>query len=431
MTGKRLQQLLLSVTAGLLGTLWAVGLALAASANLSITIAAQTDPATAGDTLAYNITVSNLGVDQASAVIITLTLDAATDFKSISPGTNCTHTDGVVVCTLPSLSASNLALYTLHVNVDPATRGSVTLTGQVSSATPDPNTGNNQVIKTTAVDDDVNLHVTHLAPQPNPAVAGAAFEYRLLISNTGKSLATGVILTDTLSAGKFEAFMGGTAGANCTGDSSRVICAIGNVAPAGITRDGWLTSGSVITIAVRPKAGLTGSDTLFNQVYIAGVETEPPTGNTAYDFGRAVTRQADMSVGLAVPTAAVTTTDLITYTAIITNHGPSDNTGVVLTSTYPLTFVVVESAAGATCSHNFGQSVCQVGAIKNTAQATVTFRARLLSAAVQSVTIAATVGGDNIEPGGAVGANVISGPTGMIHPLIYYFPLIFKERVVD
>ncbi len=431
MTGKQLQRLLLSLVAGVLGTLLAVGLVLAASANLSITVAAQANPATAGDSLTYDITVSNLGPDMASAVVITLTLDAGTDFSSISPSANCTHTDGVVVCTLPSLNASGLAPYTLQVDVDPATRGSVTLNGQVASATPDSNDGNNQAIETVTVNTDINLHVTHLTPQPNPAVAGAEFEYRLLISNTGKSLATGVILTDTLSAGEFEEFLGGTTGANCTGNSSRVACAIGNVAPVGVTRDGWLTSGSVITVAARPKSSLTSSDTLFNQVSIAAVEAESPTGNTDFDFGRAVTRQTDMSVGLTVPTAAVTTTDLITYTIVITNQGPSDNTGVVLTSTYPLTHVVVQSAAGAICTHNSGQSVCQVGAITDTAQATVTLRARLLSAAVQSVTITATVGGDNIEPAGAVGVNVGSAPTGVIHPLVYYFPLMFKNSVAD
>jgi uncharacterized repeat protein (TIGR01451 family) len=258
-------------------------------------------------------------------------------------------------------------------------------------------------------------------------VAGAVLEYRLLISNTGKSLATGVVLTDTLSAGEFEEFLGGTAAANCNGDSSQVSCTIGNVAPTGVTRDGWLTSGSVITLTARPKSSLTSSDTLFNQVFISAVESESPTGNTDYDFGRRVTQQSDMSVGLSVPTADVTTSDLITFTVVITNHGPSDNTGVVLTSTYPLTNVVVLDAIGAACTHNPGQSVCQVGMLTNSTQATVTFQVQLLSVNMQSVMITATVQGDNAEPAEGGEVNVNNSPTGMIHPLTYFLPIMASQ----
>jgi uncharacterized repeat protein (TIGR01451 family) len=130
----------------------------AASADLSVTKMDTPDPVNAGTNLTYTITASNAGPSNAASVSLSDTLPAGTTFVSLSSpgGWSCTTpavgAGGMVSCSVAALAPGN-AVFTLTVAVGfSVTNGTVlSNTATVSSATSDPNSGNESGTATTTV----------------------------------------------------------------------------------------------------------------------------------------------------------------------------------------------------------------------------------------------------------------------------------------
>jgi uncharacterized repeat protein (TIGR01451 family) len=95
----------------------------------------------------YTVTVKNQGPAAATAIKMTVTLPAS--FTVVSTPTGCTSANGTVNCLLSALASG--AVKTFAVPVKPTVKGSLIATARVTSATSDPNTGNNAVTLTTIV----------------------------------------------------------------------------------------------------------------------------------------------------------------------------------------------------------------------------------------------------------------------------------------
>ena len=128
------------------------------SADVGVTKTDSSDPVTAGNNLTYTITVNNAGPSNAASVSLSDTLPAGTTFVSLSSpgGWSCTvpavGAGGTVSCSNPSLGLVN-AVFTLTVAVAPSVTGGTVLsnTATASSATTDPNSGNESGTATTTV----------------------------------------------------------------------------------------------------------------------------------------------------------------------------------------------------------------------------------------------------------------------------------------
>ena len=121
------------------------------SADLAITKTDSVDPILAGGTQTYTITLTNAGPGDASLVGWTDTLPPGTRFLAHSGagGWICTTpavgSGGTVSCSAPSLAASSFEVFTLVVTFDAgvADGAVITNTANASSATPDPQLGDN------------------------------------------------------------------------------------------------------------------------------------------------------------------------------------------------------------------------------------------------------------------------------------------------
>jgi uncharacterized repeat protein (TIGR01451 family) len=120
---------------------------LAEQADLEISKADSPDPVTVGDNLTYTITVTNLGPDAATNVVVTDTLPSGVTFVSASPG--CVHSAGVVTCNLGNIPAGDSVTITIVVTV--TAPGTISNTATVTSDTLDPNTANNSDAEPTEV----------------------------------------------------------------------------------------------------------------------------------------------------------------------------------------------------------------------------------------------------------------------------------------
>jgi uncharacterized repeat protein (TIGR01451 family)/CSLREA domain-containing protein len=122
----------------------------AAVADLSLTKTDSPEPVGLKKVLTYTLTVSNGGPSDATAVTVEDELPAQVQFISATPSQGtCTHSGGVVTCSLGSVAAGASATVTIQVR--PTARGTITNTAEVSAAEVDPDPANNADSETTTV----------------------------------------------------------------------------------------------------------------------------------------------------------------------------------------------------------------------------------------------------------------------------------------
>jgi uncharacterized repeat protein (TIGR01451 family)/CSLREA domain-containing protein len=122
-----------------------------------------------------------------------------------------------------------------------------------------------------------------------------------------------------------------------------------------------------------------------------------PNGATS-EFSPCATLTPQPSADLSVTTNdapdPVNAGEDLTYTVTVTNRGPFDATGVVLTDTIPpsTTFVSATPTQGADCTHDAGEVSCSLGGLVKDGSATVTII--VIPTAVGEITNTASVDGN-------------------------------------
>lgn len=197
---------------------------------------------------------------------------------------------------------------------------------------------------------------------PDPAIAGNSLTYTVAVTNDGPSDATGVMLTDTLPpATTFDSAT--PSQGSCSQAGGTVTCNLGDLA-AGAT--------ATVEIVVTLPPSMAHGTTLTNTAEVTGNEPDPNLGNNTDTEQTRVIRQADLSVTKTGDPDPVIAGDSLTYSLTITNNGPSDATGVVLTDNLPpaTTFDSATASQGS-CSEAGGIVTCNLGDLAASATATV------------------------------------------------------------
>lgn len=323
------------------------------SADVSVTKVDTPDPVTAGTSLTYTITVTNAGPSNASTVSLSDTLPAGTTFGSfVQPaGWSCTTPaplgTGAISCSIASLAPGSY-VFTVTTNVDPTVAAGATIsnTATVTSATPDPNTGNESATSTTTVAASADLSVTKV-DTPDPVTAGTNITYTITVTNAGPSNAAGVSLTDALPAGTTFVSLSSPGGWSCTtpavSGTGTISCSIATFAQGN----------AVFTLVANVGSGVVSGTVITNT---ATVSSTTPDSNAGNESGTATT-----TVGTGSADLAITKTDTpdpvtagmnLTYTITVTNNGPSSSTTAVMNDPLPAgtTFVSVTSPIGWSCT---------------------------------------------------------------------------------
>ncbi|HET9223953.1 MAG TPA: DUF11 domain-containing protein, partial [Roseiflexaceae bacterium] len=166
--------------------------------------------------LTYTLVVSNATSIAVPGLVLTDTLPAGATYASATPAPGSTNP---LVWNVGALAASQALTYTVVVNVSGNATGSLVNTAQLGTpALAGPATA----AVTTSVTTVADLALT-LSDSPDPAATSASLAYTLRVTNAGPSIATSVIVTDTLAAG--VVFVGASgAGWSCAHNSGVVIC---------------------------------------------------------------------------------------------------------------------------------------------------------------------------------------------------------------
>ena len=331
------------------------------------------------------ITVTNMGPSVASNVVVV----------DLGPG-------GVLLSNVVGTLAVG---GTTNFNVISTAPGSgpVTNTAVVSATTGDPNLFNNTNTAVSAVTPYAT--VTASKSGPGGVLAGNSYIYTIVVTNSGPSTASGVVVTDALPAG--VSYVGATGGGTTNVTAGVVIWNLGT-----------LTNGQTINLMVTNLAPLNApaGGVLTN---VARVGTPTGTNSLSPQVLTVVTNVADAMVTNSAPLTVVAGT---TYTNVIsvTNMGPSVASNVVVVDFGPggvlLSNLVGTLAAGGTTNFNVISMAPASGPVTNTAVvSSTTGDPNLLNNTNQSVS-AVTPSADvvvlNAGPGtvlaGTVYTNVIT-----------------------
>ena len=182
-----------------------------ARANLSVTKSDTPDPATAGNQLYYDITVTNHGPNDATGVAVQDVLPAGVDYvtNDIAPPNGCVEAPaGTLTCTLGDIKNGQSKTFRIKVFIhpdlvsshNPAQPFTIFNTVTAASNTPDPDTSDNSDSEGTIVEDSADLRATKLCKPDTTLLAGQTAHCTIFIDNLGPSYARSVTLTDVMLA---------------------------------------------------------------------------------------------------------------------------------------------------------------------------------------------------------------------------------------
>jgi uncharacterized repeat protein (TIGR01451 family) len=231
--------------------------------DVALSMTDSPDPVTVGQNLVYALAAFNAGPDEAKDVVVTDTLPAGVSFVSASTG--CTHTSGVVTCSIGSIPLSQVK--TVQITVQPSAAG--TLMHQASVASDyDTEPSNDTATEQTTVNaapppgpTNADLALSK-SDSSDPAAVGQDLVYTLAVQNLGPDDASTVSIQDTLPS--TVTFVSSSAG--CANTSGTVTCGLGTVAK-GTTR--------TVQITVQP----TAAGTIMNTATVSSDTSDPQSSN--------------------------------------------------------------------------------------------------------------------------------------------------------
>ncbi len=365
-----------------------------ASADLSASKSDTPDPVTPGSNLTYTINVTNAGPGNATSAQMSDTLPVGTTFVSLSSpgGWSCTTpavgSGGTVTCNLATFSAGS-AVFTLVVNLSSAAVPSsiLTNTATVSSATTDPNTGNENGVTTTTVGPGIaDLSMTK-SDSPDPVAAGSNLTYTITATNAGPSNAANAHVIDALPTGTTFVSVAAQSGWTCTtpaaGANGTVDCSIASFGIGSAT----------FTIVANVGSGVAGGSVLTNTATVSSASTDPSPGSESATTTTTVNASASATItGTKTASGTFLPGGNVTYTITLTNSSDgarADNPGDEFTDVLPSTLTLVSATAtsGTAVATIATNTVTWNGAFAANASVTITIHATIHSTVPPGTTI--------------------------------------------
>ena len=340
----------------------------AANADVRVTKTADRPAPLVGETVTFTVTVANSGPSPATGVVVTDALPAGLTLVEATPSQGTYVAPAWTIGTLSATGPPVTLTIVARVTAPGALVNTATITQQTEV---DPNGANNSASVTLNAAESANLRVTKALTRSSPFV-GELLTFHVIVANQGPSPATGIAVTEVLSAGLAFESAAPSQGAYDSATGFWTVGSLGNAGSAGLTITARVTQAGTVTNT----ASVTASD-----------QPDPdPADNTA---SVTLTTQtiADLTIiktltGSAVPGRP------ITYTIVVTNTGPSPVTAASVTDVLPIALV----APAWTCTADAGSS-CAAASGNGDLATTVTLEAGDAATFTVTGTIAANATG--------------------------------------
>ncbi len=350
------------------------------SADVGVTLTADTPTINAGATETYRLHVVNNGPSVARNVVATGQVPPGLIPVVGSSGGACVLTGQIVTCRLGDLppgfvSSPDITLQAIVDPSDPA--GPILGTAFIGSDTPDPINANNSDPETITVTTSADLAITKAAPAT--LVAGGEATYTLTVVNNGPSDASAVSVGDTLNA----------AFTSLSASSSLGACGVtGQTVTCNAAR---LPTGSTMVVTVKVKISATATGPIGNTATVSAATPDPTPGNNSSTTSTPVSQQAHLSLTKSAAPSPAVAGAAITYTLTLANSGPSTAVNVATTDSLPSGLLVlpngVNGPAGACTVTADNVTVnCNFASIPSGESRVVTIAARVPAATPPSPT---------------------------------------------
>ena len=329
----------------------------AQSADLLVTKSGPTT-ASAGDDVAYTVTITNLGSDPAAGAVVSDPIPAGMTFFSAmqnsGPAFSCSTPaqgdPGTVSCSAQTLLPNESATFTFTFHIPPDAAPGTTFTNiaTVSSDTFDPNDENNQSPASTTVP-ELHADLGVAKTGPSSAAANSDVTYTITIANNGPDAAVNAAFSDTLpGAMTFVSFQQDSGPAfSCTlqagGSGGTIDCSTGSL-PFGAT--------ATFTLVGHIPSG-TPAGTTFTNGVSATTKTSDPNEENNFASTTLTVDSADVSIAKSAPANAVAGATF-QYVITVADQGPDPAQDVTFLDALPAgtTFisVVQNNGPASTCS---------------------------------------------------------------------------------
>ena len=198
-----------------------------------------------------------------------------------------------------------------------------------------------------------------MTEQPSPVVVGQSMTYSIAVTNFGPSSARSVTVNHQLPSGVLFVTATCSQGGPPSQAGGLVTCYLGTMAVGGT---------ATMTVVGIP----TSSGIISSTANVTSSEPDPdPSNNSATVLTQVIPPSADLTVGLTAIPNPVVIDGTLTYTISVTNNGPSDGSGVVVTNALPSGLSVL-SATVSQGSITSGGNLWTIGSLAAGHSATAT-----------------------------------------------------------
>jgi uncharacterized repeat protein (TIGR01451 family) len=293
-----------------------------ASADLQVTMSSPApNPVLTNLTYNYSVTITNVGPQDDSNVVLSDAIGAGSTFQGIGTVGDVTE----ITPTLNDVTFASLASgasVTVGIFVRAANAGIYIDTASVAANEGDPDETNNTAFVTdTVIAPSADLRVTISSPTPNPVLTNQTYNYSVTVTNVGPQNATNVVLSDAIGAG--STFYG----VATSGDITEITHTLNDVTFAS------LASGASVTVGISIRAANAGL--YVETASVTANEADPDaTNNTSFVTDTVIAPSADLRLTISSPAPdPVVTNEDYNYSITVTNIGPQDAGNVVLSVT--------------------------------------------------------------------------------------------------
>ncbi|RFS23818.1 DUF11 domain-containing protein, partial [Chitinophaga silvatica] len=296
----------------------------------------------AGNPIQYTITILNNGPSDATGVqlldTIASIINNVTWTVAASGGANITGVNtgsGRIIGSVADIPAGDGNIVTITVNGTVDADGSGNLKNTAIATIPGVVTANGSNIIN--ILNAPNLQISKTGP--TQAIAGSGIDYTILVTNSGPSNAHNVQISDILSVSLSNVSWSAAASGGAT--ISNGMNGTGNT--LNITGDIPAGENSKIVIQIHATIASAANGTIKNSATVQLTNQTPVTSN---EVSTTITNQPGITISKIAPAISLAGGRL-RYTIQVTNHGPSDASGIIVTDTIPAQFIKSTSTAAA------------------------------------------------------------------------------------
>lgn len=291
-------------------------------ADLQASVTDTSDPVVAGGPIAYEVTIDNLGPNDAGATTVTNTLPADVTYESASgTGWSCSNSGQIVTCNRASgiSNGATAPVITITGTVTGAVTGTITNSVSVASTTSDPEPNNNTTTEDTSVNNGTDLSITK-SVSPSQVTGSQPADFTLRPRNNGPFNATNAVVTDTLPAGfTYTGYtVSGSSSWTCSESSGTVTCTLPN-----------FTVGNTDNIVISTTAPASGTFSNTGSITSDTADPEPSNDSGSVNNVNIVPDGADLTLSKSKSPNPAAQGSPVASTINVSNLGPQSTSGTI------------------------------------------------------------------------------------------------------